>query len=241
MIPCVIEGPNGLPLEAQAVPYDGHMRHFQQGPADLQRGAADGRYALSLSYAGAAASAQDFKQRASEILFDPAISHTFDRWQREGMTYSVTAAQDEAAYSFRWFFRGGGEATVIRRALEDPQGWLRAGIRAEQTGDRNAAGVEVEIVSTITGYPQAAGLYRWGQGGKPEVLLMAQYLLDQSFGEHLVNHEFGHALVRCMDMIPGQGFPYYAGIMDYTGSEPVPIDREIEDAKRWLAGQGVLQ
>ena len=48
-----------------------------------------------------------------------------------------------------------------------------------------------------------------------------------------------HRAAHAVD--PERGFPYYSGIMDYTGIERVPVDREIEDAKRWLAGEGSVQ
>lgn len=237
---CVVIGPQGRVLEA--VPYDGRLRHFQQGPADLirERGTPT-VFRFNLAYAAAAASETEFKRRTSELLFDPAKTGDFSRWQREGMTYTVTQDGGGGGWLFRWWFRGGGEATAIRQALEDPQGWAAAGIAIRQTVDRSAAHCEIEIVQSIPDYPQAAGLYRWGQGGTPEILFIERYLADAAFAEHLVNHEAGHAIIRAYDMVPERGFPYYSGIMDYTGTETWPIDREIEDAKRWLSGQGVVQ
>jgi hypothetical protein len=240
MSACVVVGPHQRVLEAQAVPYDGHLVHFQQGPADLLVGINNYHWNLNLTYKGAADSLQDFKRRASDILWSPLTTGNFDRWKRERMTYTISQDPAVGRWHFSWFFRGGGTVTPIVATLTDPQGWARAGIAVEQTQNRNAALCEIEIVQTIAGFPQAAGLYRWTGNSRPEVLLVARYLNDPNFGRHLINHEAGHMLIRAYDMIPERGFPWYSGIMDYQGIEGVPIDREIEDAKRWLVGQGVL-
>lgn len=239
---CVVVGPFGRVLEAQEMPYDGHCVHFQQGPADISRGnAGSNRWRLNLTYAAVAPSADTFRVQASGILFDPWVSGHFNKWQQNGMTYAITQEAGEGGYHFRWFFRGGGSSSAVALALDDAAGWQRAGVDVNQTMNRSEAHVEVEVVQSIPDFPTAAGVYRWGQGNKPEVLLVARYMQDPSFAEHLVNHEFGHAIYRIYDMIPARGFPFYSGIMDYVGVEGVPNDREVEDVRRWLTGQGVVQ
>lgn len=241
---CVVIGPHGRISEAQAVPYDGRLRHFLGGPADLIRLPYPDHWKFTLTYQGAAQSRRAFLDTVSPILFDPAFNNgSLARWQREGMTYTAEPTTEGShAWRFSWYFRGGGSSVPILGALQDEHGWRRAGVHIMGPVERGRAHVEVQIVPSIPNYPQAAGLYRWGQG-RPEILLVARYLNDPSFGTHLVNHEFGHAVFRIYDLIPERGFPagIYRGIMDYVGIEERPIDSDIEGAQLWLEGRGVVQ
>jgi hypothetical protein len=246
---CVVEGPQGRIITGQAVPYDGRARHFLQGPADLTRlvTTSDNQWRFTLSYEGSAPNRQTFLAKTSELLFSPCQSGNVNEWAPNGMRYTAEQVRGgggggPSSWQFRWFFRGGGSVSPIRAALESPLGWARAGVSIVQVSDRQQALVEVEIVQSIPNYPQAAGLYRWSGAGRPEVLLVRQYVESATFGEHLTNHEFGHAVFRVTDMIPERGFPYYhiGGIMDYQGVEKYPSEHEVQDCGQWLLGKGIL-
>src|SRR5688500_14877280 len=109
---CVVEGPQGRVFPAEEAAFDGRMRHFLQGPADLIRGAGGGTstgWRFDLTYSGQGANRQEFLAKAADLLFDPVTRSrgSLARWQREAMTYTATplpGSGGTTSWTYKWFF-----------------------------------------------------------------------------------------------------------------------------------------